>query len=196
MTARELILKRAAKNKPAATPLPDLTELEAVTEASVQQFAEVFATLGGRLYPVQSYAQVLEIISKEYPAPARVISTVTEIAEYVQQPDDVFSSGHALENVELAVIKAHFAVAENAAVWVTEAIAGNRAVPFICQHLAVIVNKSDIVPTMHRAYLHPAQGEYNYGVFISGPSKTADIEQSLVLGAHGPKSMMVFLMEQ
>jgi L-lactate dehydrogenase complex protein LldG len=57
----------------------------------------------------------------------------------------------------------------------------------------VIVPKAKLVASMHEAYNKIGNADYRFGVFIAGPSKTADIEQSLVLGAHGPKSMTVFL---
>ena len=69
-----------------------------------------------------------------------------------------------------------------------------RVLPFITQHLVLIVNKADILPTLHEAYETIGQQQYGYGTFIAGPSKTADIEQSLVLGAHGSRSLWVFLM--
>lgn len=67
--------------------------------------------------------------------------------------------------------------------------------PFIAQYLAIIVNKKDIIPTMHQAYERIGNQEYGFGTFIAGPSKTADIEQSLVLGAHGARGLIVFLLE-
>ena len=69
-----------------------------------------------------------------------------------------------------------------------------RAVPFICQQLAVVVSAKTLVATMHQAYDLIGEADYGFGTFIAGPSKTADIEQSLVLGAHGPKSMIAFLL--
>jgi L-lactate dehydrogenase complex protein LldG len=77
---------------------------------------------------------------------------------------------------------------------VTEDVIGQRVLPFICQHLAVVVDAKNIVPTMHEAYQRIGDSLYGFGTFIAGPSKTADIEQSLVLGAHGPRSMTVFLL--
>ena len=71
-----------------------------------------------------------------------------------------------------------------------------RALPFIAENLALVIHKKDIVPHMHAAYERIAEANYGFGTFIAGPSKTADIEQSLVLGAHGPRSMTVFLIDE
>ncbi|TEB40647.1 lactate utilization protein B/C, partial [Flavobacterium circumlabens] len=101
----------------------------------------------------------------------------------------------SLEDVELTIVKAHFGVAENSALWVTDALLGQRVAPFIAQYLAIIVSKKDIVATMHHAYDRIGNQEYGFGTFIAGPSKTADIEQSLVLGAHGARGLIVFLMD-
>ena len=84
--------------------------------------------------------------------------------------------------------------AENGAVWITEELMGHRALPFITQHLAIVINANDIVPTMHQAYKRIGDARQGFGTFIAGPSKTADIEQSLVIGAHGSRSMTVFLL--
>jgi len=83
-------------------------------------------------------------------------------------------------------------VAENGAVWVPEKNMIHRALPFIAQHLVLVVPASRLVATMHDAYASIAELG-GYGVFIAGPSKTADIEQSLVVGAHGARSMTVVL---
>ena len=71
---------------------------------------------------------------------------------------------------------------------------GHRVLPFICQHLVIVIHQKDIVPAMHEAYELLSRKPYDYGCFIAGPSKTADIEQSLVIGAHGPRSMTVFVL--
>ncbi len=88
-----------------------------------------------------------------------------------------------------------FGVAENGAIWVTDADVKHRAIYFIVQHLALILPTDQIVHNMHQAYERATVGSSSLGVFISGPSKTADIEQSLVIGAHGPRSLTVFCVD-
>lgn len=100
---------------------------------------------------------------------------------------------HAVEDIDFAILPGQFAVAENGAVWITDAGVKQRAIYFIAQHLALVVSANDLVPNMHEAYRRLSFDQPRFGAFISGPSKTADIEQSLVIGAHGPRSMTVFV---
>ena len=87
-------------------------------------------------------------------------------------------------------------MAENGAVWVIDRHVRQRAIFFIPQHLALVVPREKIVHNLHEAYRRLAFDGPGFGVFISGPSKTADIEQSLVIGAHGPRSLTVILTGQ
>ena len=88
-----------------------------------------------------------------------------------------------------------FAVAENGAVWVTDAGLTQRVLYFVVQHLALVVPARQVLHNMHEAYDRLAFDQPGFGLFLSGPSKTADIEQSLVIGAHGPRSLTVFLVD-
>jgi L-lactate dehydrogenase complex protein LldG len=194
LNSRELIIEKAAKNKPEQSTLPDISLLEKNNKGDLATFSTVLKNIGGSVHLIHNLEELVSIVNEKHPIGSRLYSPIEEIQKLINQASDDSNDGHDLENVELAIIKAYFAVAENGAVWVTDDLMGNRALPFICQHLAVIINESDIVPTMHEAYLQPSLDNYNYGSFIAGPSKTADIEQSLVLGAHGPKSMTVFVM--
>ncbi|MBK6949528.1 MAG: LUD domain-containing protein [Haliscomenobacter sp.] len=98
-----------------------------------------------------------------------------------------------LETVGLALIPAQWGVAENGAVWVSEKDSLFRVLPFIAQHLIVVLAKDRIVSNMHEAYQRVQIDETGFGVFIAGPSKTADIEQALVIGAQGARSFTVVL---
>jgi L-lactate dehydrogenase complex protein LldG len=90
------------------------------------------------------------------------------------------------------VIRGRFAVAENGAVYVDAEDLGARIDVVRAEHLIVTVPANTIVATMHEAVrLIPAQSRC--GWFLSGPSKTADIEQSLVIGAQGARVMHVIV---
>ena len=112
---------------------------------------------------------------------------------------------HELESVDFAILSGHFGVAENGAIWVTDRGLRHRVIYFITQHLSLVIQADQIVHNMHQAYEKLIEGDgANYGgpvgkrafgTFISGPSKTADIEQSLVIGAHGPRSLTVFCLK-
>ena len=215
MTTREKILNAVRQNKPEPTPLPDLTELAQRASANfaddvVQRFGNVLTGIGGQLVPVTGWAEIEQHVRENYEfGKYRIVSTLPQLAgvadmhwrsdaALADRTDDVLP--HSLADVELAITTAHFGVVENGAVWVTEPLLGSiqnrplRAIPFIAQHLAVVLSTEDLVPTMHDAYDRIGADDYTFGVFIAGPSKTADIEQSLVLGAHGPKTMTVFLL--
>lgn len=193
MTSREEILAKVKTNQPGPRPLPaDLSTVPGGMD-SLTQFKTVLTTIGGAVVEVSNFEQIAQYIGQEFKDKKRLISTLPELASVTESGWEN-KDPHSYEDVDLAVIKAHFGVAENAALWITEDLMQQRAVPFICQQLAVVVNKAEIVATMHDAYNRIGNAEYGFGSFIAGPSKTADIEQSLVLGAHGPKSMTVFLL--
>jgi L-lactate dehydrogenase complex protein LldG len=98
-----------------------------------------------------------------------------------------------LNRIEHAVLQGNFGVAENGAIWLEDKDLPHRIVPFIAQHLIFKLDADKIVATMQDAYQQIDLRDTGYGVFISGPSKTADIEQSLVYGAHGAKALTVCL---
>ena len=100
---------------------------------------------------------------------------------------------HDLADIEVAIIQGQFGVAENGAIWLTDENMGLRALPFITEHLVIVLDKKSLVDNMHSAYQKIGDQHSGFGLFIAGPSKTADIEQSLVIGAHGAKSLRVVL---
>ena len=154
---------------------------------------DTFFGIGGKAVTVDDIDSIKVLVREQFDTSKRMITTLPALTDTLELYSPT-ADPHSFEDVELAVIKAHLAVAENGAVWLTEEVMGQRIIPFICQHLAVIVDASTIVPTMHEAYARIGAGDYGFGVFIGGPSKTADIEQALVMGAHGPISMTVFIL--
>ncbi|TDQ10944.1 LutC/YkgG family protein [Pedobacter metabolipauper] len=193
MTSREQILSKIKTHQPELTSLPAPLTTVPGTVNLIELFSSVLVSIGGAVVEADSYEEIKNYIKQTFKDQKRIISTLKELADVSEQGWES-QDPHSYENVDLAIIQAHFGVAENAALWITEELMHQRAVPFIAQQLAVVVKRSSILATMHDAYIRIGNAEYGFGTFIAGPSKTADIEQSLVLGAHGPKGMTIFLL--
>lgn len=194
MSSKAEILNKIKQSQPnLAAELPDLTVLGSEQFDVLEMYKTVLRNIGGNPIEVADYNEITSYIKNNYPQEKRIITTIPELSE-IAVLDWTSDDPHSLQNVELTIIKAHFGVAENSALWVTDDILGQRVAPFITQYLAIIVNNKDLIPTMQQAYDRIGNQEYGFGTFIAGPSKTADIEQSLVLGAHGARGLVVFLM--
>jgi L-lactate dehydrogenase complex protein LldG len=192
MSSRENILAKIAQNQPEWTELPDISVLGSENFEVVSKFTEVLESIGGQVIEIESYDEIAEFIKENFNQNQHIITTIAElshVADKYWQNDNP----HRLANAEFAVIEGHFGVAENGSIWVTEDLMGQRVAPFITQYLSIVLKISEILPTMHQAYERIADADYGFGTFIAGPSKTADIEQSLVLGAHGARGLTVFL---
>jgi L-lactate dehydrogenase complex protein LldG len=194
MNSREKILAAVKSNQPALQQLPQLETIDAIQyDDELNQFTTVLKTIGGTVVAIKNTDAIIEYVNNNFGNYKNYVTTLDDLHS-IKKLDEHLSP-HVLENIEVAIIKALFAVAENGAVWVTNDEMRIRALPFICEHLIVVLNKKDIVNNMKEAYGLIGDNAYDFGVFIAGPSKTADIEQSLVLGAHGPKTMTVFIKE-
>jgi L-lactate dehydrogenase complex protein LldG len=120
--------------------------------------------------------------------PRRIVSLVTDVADLGAR-----TRPHDYQDVDLAVCPGTFGVAENGAVWISDSVVPEPALLFLAQHLVLTLDRRQIVSNMHEAYERLSFTQRSFGTFIAGPSKTADIEQSLVIGAHGPRSLTVLL---
>ncbi len=194
MDSRTAILEKIRQNQPEiSAKLPDVEVLGLETFDLVEKYTTVLQSIGGEYVEVKDYNEIINFVKDNYSPDKRVVTTFPELAA-IGATNWMNDDPHSLADVELAVVKAHFGVAENSALWVTDAVLGQRATPFIAQYLAIVLSKQDIVATMHQAYQLIGDSKYDFGTFIAGPSKTADIEQSLVLGAHGARGLVVFLL--
>ncbi|MGI4803819.1 MAG: LutC/YkgG family protein [Janthinobacterium lividum] len=195
-SSRERILSAIKTAKPDLLPLPEIPVFKPETDDAsftLQKFHATATTIGSNVFMLKDLQEVKKLIQEQF-REGRIVTTMPEFSDIAETDLNLNPDPHSLENIELLIMRAHFGVAENSAVWVTEDLMQQRAAPVICQHLAVIINAKDIVPTMHEAYQRIGAADYGFAAFIAGPSKTADIEQSLVLGAHGPRSMTLFVL--
>ena len=195
-SSRDAILQavRSRAVPPAPTPIPVIT-FGIRYDDPLRQYGESLAAVGGTLLtPVDAADAHRQLEELPYIASsARVCSLVPGIGNPTVDLDAV-TDPHELETVEVAILRGEFAIAENAAIWFPGRNVKHRVLPFITQHLVLVVPRDQIVHNMHEAYERLQFTESQFGVFISGPSKTADIEQSLVIGAHGPRSLAVIML--
>lgn len=190
--SREEILKNIAKNKPKGDfSLPEI-DLYLTKENAFTSFIEMLPKTSAKLEIVKDYSEIPILIKQNFKKEFKIVNTVNDVA--IQGIDiDKLENIKDLDLLDISIIKGDLAVAENGAIWVSDKNLPHRIVPFICENLVIIIDKKDIVNNMHQAYKSQNEIDYNYGVFIAGPSKTADIEQSLVVGAQGPRNLMVIV---
>jgi L-lactate dehydrogenase complex protein LldG len=193
--SRETILRSIRQNLPESSPLPDLDGPWITFPDPAAQFAEVLEMIGGSCVRVPDVAAVHAHL-QTLPAYGNARRTLSLVPGLPSQGPELaaVADPHELEDVDFAILPGQFGVAENAAVWVTDAALKHRVAYFLCHHLALVVPAEQIVNNLGEAYRRIKFDGPGFGTFIAGPSKTADIEQSLVIGAHGPKSMTVFLL--
>lgn len=193
MSGKEGILQRIRGQKLSEkVPLPELAFNPVTFADLIEQLGSAVEAVGGQLISLDSKADLSARVRELYPDAANIVCNVPD-CDLSDDDGCSVDSPHDLAAVDLAVVRGEFAVAENGAVWVKNPDNRHRALYFLAEHLVLVVDRNQIVATMHQAYERITFNDPGYGTFISGPSKTADIEQSLVIGAHGPKSGTVFL---
>ena len=160
----------------------------------VAKFIEVLSTVGGQAHVIEHTHQIGEILAS-IPVYAKAKRVVSLVPEAISGSMDaaLIDDPHSLASVDWTIARGEFAVAENGAIWIEGATMPHRVLLFIAQYLAIVVSRSQMVHNLHEGYARIGTPKSPFGVFVSGPSKTADIEQSLVLGAHGCRALQVFL---
>jgi len=102
----------------------------------------------------------------------------------------------ALERCDAGISGCDCLVAQTGGILVTAASAGGRALSVLPPHHVVIASQSQLVGDLADAFAHLRKSHKEIPAFVSfitGPSRTGDIERILVLGAHGPKKLTVLL---
>ena len=203
-TSKQQILTAIRRARTSAVELPALGRSWTTYPHRRQRFAEVIEAVGGVVVSVRDVAE-LNAQLPALPTFAEAKNIACRVSGVGEPNVDLaaVADPHDLAELDIAILPGQFAVAENGAVWVTDDDLPHRVTYFLTQHLVLVVPAAEVVDNMHAAYKRLA-GDANrdsafaqpgFGAFISGPSKTADIEQSLVIGAHGPRSLTVFLLE-
>jgi L-lactate dehydrogenase complex protein LldG len=194
-TAREIVLRRLAGHAVAGdTTYPSYSHPQTGLGDLRQAFKRVLDSVGGECYLSADYAAARELVTASgiLSSPGQVSSYVKEIAPG-NFDAEAKSDVRECRDVRLTMVRGELAVAENGAVWVDGSLLRHRGLLFLTERLMLVLDGRTIVPDMESAYKRIDFAQMSSGYFISGPSKTADIEQCLVIGAHGAESLVVVI---
>jgi L-lactate dehydrogenase complex protein LldG len=193
MESKNFILGNIKKNIRKSYDMPDIDSFKGIQYPDkLKQFIEISKGVGGDAVVLQNGENLNDAIKKLYPEAKNIASNLPQITIANLSPDTI-SDPHELNGVDLGIIAGELGVAENGCVWIPQNVK-YKAIYFVSEYLVIVLDKNKIVNNMHEAYSTVKFSEqYGFSLFISGPSKTADIEQSLVMGAHGAKGVTVVL---
>ncbi len=194
MTSKEKILKNIKDNNIVKNvKLPSYENFGIKFDNKFETFSTMIESVGGKALLIEK-DKLDETIKALYPEENQIASNV-DFCSLGNFDANSYGDAHDLKDIDLAIVKGNFAVAENGAIWMKNENNRHRALYFIAQNIVIVIDEKEILNNMHEAYEKISFEDKGYGVFISGPSKTADIEQSLVIGAHGPKSGYVIFIK-
>ena len=195
MSNKEDILKKYRSNIHERFEMPDLSDITPITyKDPLSQFIEMSKNVGGNIIEVKENQDINALVKELYPDAKEIASNLSEITIATRNPDTI-ENAQALNGTDVGIIRGMFGVAENGCIWIPQQMK-EKAVCFISENIVILLRKSQIGNNMHEAYKQIAfDSKYDgYGTFISGPSKTADIAQVLVMGAQAARSVSILLM--
>lgn len=195
MSNKEDILKKYRSNIHERFEMPDLSDITPITyKEPLSQFIEMSKNVGGNIIEVKENQDINALVKELYPDAKEIASNLSEITIATRNPDTI-ENAQALNGTDVGIIRGMFGVAENGCIWIPQQMK-EKAVCFISENIVILLRKFQIVNNMHEAYKQIAfDSKYDgYGTFISGPSKTADIAQVLVMGAQAARSVTILLM--
>ena len=191
MSSRDDILAQVRRNLPPALPLPPIPAFPASGGSRLDEFKAALTRMGGKVAEAPADRDLTALVRKLFPS-AEVICSATAEVRGNRVLSDVKAPAE-LDDVDVGVVRAAFGVAETGSVWLTDAELEVNALAFLAQHLVVLLDPERIVGNMHDAYRDRARFDARYGVFMTGPSATADIEGVLIHGAQGIRSLTAVL---
>jgi L-lactate dehydrogenase complex protein LldG len=189
MTTRDQVLARVRANQPAAVPLPEVPAFERPGGSLLARFRAAAARMGAKVVDAPADADLAALVLGLHPEAKVVCSATPEVRG--NRDLAALQSPAALDDVDVGVVRAVFGVAETGSVWLTDAELKVTALGFLPQHLVVLLDPAKILGNLHHAYRDRRRFDARYGVLMTGPSATADIEGVLIHGAQGVRSLTI-----
>lgn len=199
---KEELLAKLRANTYVEYDMPDMNMKGIGYVDTLKQFVDMTKAVGGNVIVAEKDECVNDLVRRAYPEAKVFASNLPDLTIgkdgcdglQLKNPDTVAEAGE-LNGTDVGVVRGAIGVAENGCVWIPQTMK-EKAVLFISECLVIFLRKCDLVDNMHEAYdrieMNP---KYNFGTFISGPSKTADIEQALVMGAQAARGVTVVLVD-
>ena len=205
---KEDFLNKLRKNTHVQYDMPDM-KIDGIQYVDIlQQFIEMTKAVGGHVIEASKDDDPNDLVRMAYPD-AEVFATnlpEIELSKLVNNaagkcnPDkvklrnpDTVAEANGLNGTDVGIVRGQIGVAENGCVWIPQTMK-EKAMLFLSEYLVIFLDRDGIVDNMHEAYdVIEMDPRYNFGTFISGPSKTADIEQALVMGAQAARGVTVVL---
>ena len=182
-----LVKKKSAARGPATSRVPLFDD--GLPASLLSAFKDSLQQMGGVFLDPPASGDMLAPVRAKIADAKIVCSTVPKIAGNrdmagVSEPQD-------LADVDFAIVRASFAVAETGSVLLSDSDLHVNAVAYLAQHLIVLLDPADIVVNLHHADGRPEFRDRHYASFHTWPSATADIEGVLIHGAQGVRSLSV-----
>lgn len=191
MSYKNELLEKLRRNTREQYDMPT-ADVQGITYAdTVQQFIEMSRAVGANVVVAKPGDSLDSIVRSAYPDAKVIASAMPELSIATLNPDTVYDA-QALNGTDVGVVAGQVGVAENGCIWIPQPMK-EKAVCFISEYLVIVLPKSGIVNNMHEAYARIQMPATGLGTFISGPSKTADIEQALVMGAQAARGVTVVI---
>jgi L-lactate dehydrogenase complex protein LldG len=189
MSSRDDILARVRKNQPAPQQLPAVPTFDADSDSLFERFKAAVIRMGGKVVDAPADGDLDALVARLFPDAKVICSATPEVVG--NRPLGDPRTPADLNDVDIGVVRAVYGVAETGSVWLTEVQFKVNALGFLAQHLVVLLDPGEIVGNLHHAYCERAHFDARYGVFMTGPSATADIEGVLIHGAQGIRTLTV-----
>ncbi len=218
MNSRDEILKRLQRWKQThgedlSSPLQDsafFADYPQDRHELLESFCRHFKDLSGEFHHIDNMEHagkvLLEILKDIAPNLCRshhspIIDTIKkanpEIEKYLDYIDGTDINSIEFAKFRVGITGADYLIARTGSILVRTISAGGRRLSVLPPVHIVIARERQLLFSLDEALanLYNTEGSWSYATIITGPSRTSDIEKQLVLGAHGPKRLILLLIK-